>query len=101
MNPSEILERVGAQRGVHPLHVAKKIHDHIGSPGGDFDQHNDTLMFFKPIAHGTAHVHFVTQDSPLNLINSLTFFTHELRKKGVNTIYLLSLIHISEPTRPY
>jgi hypothetical protein len=88
MNASEILDRVGAQRGIHPMEIAKKIHDHIGEPGGDFDKHNDTLLFHKPLSHDAAFVHFVTQDSPLNLIGSLTFFIHELRKKGIKTIYL-------------
>ena len=88
MTPIEILSKVGEQKGVHPFDAAKRIHDHISSPGADYDQINDTLMFAKPIGQGAYYVHFVSQDTPLNLIHSLTSFIHQLKAKGVKTIYM-------------
>ena len=86
MHAHEIIRHTAHQAGIDPnmaIHHAEKALNE----GMEHDKHGETIMFYKMLGNGSAHVHFVTADTPLNLVSSLQFFKHALIHHGVHTIY--------------
>ena len=86
MHAHEIIRHTAKQAGINPekaIHHAEKALNE----GMEHDKHGETIMFYKMLGNGSAHVHFVTADTPLNLVSSLQFFKHALIHHGVHTIY--------------
>ena len=87
MKSHEIVTHVAGKLGVHPAHLHQTIDKHMNDGMKDV-QHGDTIMFYKLLNHNSCFVHFVTADSPLNLVSSLTYFDHMLKENGIHNIYL-------------
>jgi hypothetical protein len=88
MNANEIIQKTIHEAGLNPLHVKNKLNDHLNSSDADMKQIGNTLMFIKPISKSAAQVHFVTQDSTLNIIHALNEFFKQLHSKNISTIYM-------------
>jgi hypothetical protein len=63
------------------------IHEETGKGKGVLVHHNNSLLYGRFIAPGVVEAHLLTEDSPLQLLNSLTFFVDHGRKLGVHTLY--------------
>jgi len=87
MTPHEIIQKTTHEAGLNPLHVSHRLNQHLNAPGTKTKQISDTLMFVRPLGGHAAQVHFVTQDSQLAAIHSISALLDELKQEGIHTIY--------------
>jgi len=87
MTPHEIIQKTTNEAGLNPHHIAHRLSQHLDAPGTKTKQMGDTLMFVRPLGGHAAQVHFVTQDSPLVTLHSISALLDELKQEGVHTIY--------------
>jgi hypothetical protein len=87
MKPHEIVTHFAQKLGVDPK-LAHQLADQKISEGMRDAHHNNTLMFYKLVDDHSCFVHFVSADTPLGLISSMSYFMNMLKSHGVDKIYM-------------
>jgi hypothetical protein len=87
MKPHEIITHYASKVGIPPS-IANNMADTAISKGMKDIQHDNTLMFYKLIDNQSCFIHFVTADSPLKFVSSISYFLNMLKENNINTIYL-------------
>ena len=89
MHPIDIISHASEKAGI-PAHVGVALANKKLGHDMKHVQENNTLMFYKMLSQHSAFVHFVTADSPLNLIHALDHFMNMLEENGIQEIYMNS-----------
>lgn len=87
MKPHEIITQYAKKIGLPPS-VANKMADDVISQGMKDIQHDHTLMFYKLLDNQSCFIHFITADSPLKFVSSVSYFINMLKQYDIHTVYL-------------
>jgi hypothetical protein len=87
MTPTEIITKDAQKRGLNPSTILRSIHKHVLDGKGFLLHANDSALYAHYIDPHNVELHFFTEDSPLQLIDSLKKFISEIRKRPLHAVY--------------
>ena len=88
MKPSQIIAKSAQKHNIPPGIAIQTMHKAIQLPGSKLMQHNNTLMYIQMLGTGTAKVFFVSDDSPLTLLQAINYFVTMLKTNKIQMIYM-------------
>ena len=87
MTPTEIVTADSKKQGIDPKKVMSVIHQEISKKKGFLFHENNSLLYGRYITPHVAEVHLMTEDSPLQLMQSLKLFISHGQRIGIKKLY--------------
>jgi len=88
MKPSQIIAKSAQKHGIDPGIAMQTMQKALQEPASKLMQHNNTLMYIQMLSRDVAKAFFVSNDSPLTLIQAINYFVTMLKTNKVQMIYM-------------
>ena len=87
MTPTEIIRKDAEKRGLNPSIILRSIKKHVEDGKGFLLHTNNSALYGHFIDPHNVELHFFSEDSPLQLMDSLKKFVDEIRRAPLHAVY--------------
>ena len=87
MTPTQIVTAQAVKNGTDPKKVLKAMKKDVSNGHGLILHTNNSVLFVHHIGNNDAELHLFSQDSPLQLMQSLREFVKHIRNSHLHAVY--------------
>jgi hypothetical protein len=87
MTPKQIITADAQKRGINPQVILRSISKHVTDGKGFLLHANNSALYAHYIDPHNVELHFFTEDSPLQMLESLKHFIADMRKRPLHAVY--------------